>query len=170
MSVINVETDEQFQELIEKYETCLVDFSASWCGPCRMIAPFIDQQAEKYPRIKFLKVDVDELEKVAQSANIRAMPTFIVYKNGALTNEIVRGANKDNILELIQRNLPAEISKPEPEPEPEPEPVPQPEPEPKPVAAHIETKNKSETNNNSKTEDKESKSEEDESKCSCNVL
>ena len=168
MSVINVETDEQFQELIEKYETCLVDFSASWCGPCRMIAPFIDQQAEKYQRIKFLKVDVDELEKVAQSANIRAMPTFIVYKNGALTNEIVRGANKDNILELIQRNLPAEISKPEPEPEPEP--VPQPEPEPKPVAANIEPKEKSETNNNSKTEDKESKSEEDESKCSCNVL
>jgi thioredoxin 1 len=73
MSVIHVNTDEEFQELVEKHETCLVDFSASWCGPCRMIAPFYEQQAAENPKIKFLKVDVDELEKVAQSANIRAM-------------------------------------------------------------------------------------------------
>lgn len=108
MSVIHVKTDEEFQELVEKFETCLVDFSASWCGPCRMIAPYYEQLAKQYPKMKFLKVDVDELERVAQSSNIRAMPTFIVFKHGAITNEIVRGANKDAILELVQRNLPPE--------------------------------------------------------------
>ena len=109
MSVVNVETDEEFQQLIKKHETCLVDFTATWCGPCRMISPFVDQQVELFSKIKFLKVDVDQLENVAKSANVRAMPTFCIYKKGVIQkSEIICGANRENILNLIKRNLPKE--------------------------------------------------------------
>ena len=55
---LNVKTDEEFQQLIKKHETCLVDFTATWCGPGRMISPFVDQQAELFSKIKFVIVDV----------------------------------------------------------------------------------------------------------------
>ena len=61
----------------------VIDFFATWCGPCKMIAPKIEQMAGSMANVVFLKVDVDEAEDVAQEYNISAMPTFIFLKNGA---------------------------------------------------------------------------------------
>lgn len=73
-----------------------IDFTASWCGPCRTIAPVFVEYAKKFPGAIFLKVDVDELKEVAEAYKVEAMPTFLFYKGGEKVDTVV-GARKDDI-------------------------------------------------------------------------
>ncbi|KAK8512527.1 hypothetical protein V6N13_082926 [Hibiscus sabdariffa] len=75
----------------------VVDFTASWCGPCRIMAPILAELAKKLPHVLFLKVDVDELATVAQDWEIEAMPTFIFLKDGSRLIDKVVGANKNEL-------------------------------------------------------------------------
>lgn len=86
MNVITVQSEEHFKQLIQN-GTSVVDFTASWCGPCAGIAPYFKQLAQGNQEIKFLKVDVDELGELSLAANVRTLPTFVVYKNGIMTSE-----------------------------------------------------------------------------------
>ena len=79
----------------------LVDFTASWCGPCKMIAPFFEELAGKYPGVVFVKVDVDDLDDVAAECGISAMPTFQLYSNGVKVQELT-GADKDKLEALAK--------------------------------------------------------------------
>merc|ERR1711998_316770 len=78
----------------------VVDFTASWCGPCQRIAPVFTKLAEEMPDVVFVKVDVDENEETAQACGIQAMPTFQFYKGGAKLHEF-SGASEDKIREAI---------------------------------------------------------------------
>ena len=68
----------------------VIDFYATWCGPCKMIAPQIEEMSNTMDNIVFLKVDVDEAEDVAQEYNITAMPTFLFIKNGSKVSCLAR--------------------------------------------------------------------------------
>merc|ERR1712032_506868 len=81
----------------------IVDFTASWCGPCKMIGPVFEELSASYSNIEFVKVDVDELEDVAAECGISAMPTFQVWSNGAKIDELV-GASADKLEELIKKH------------------------------------------------------------------
>lgn len=72
---------------------------ATWCGPCKVIAPQIVKMSNDWPSVRFYKLDVDEVPDVAQELGVRAMPTFFVFKNGEKVQEVV-GANK-TALEVV---------------------------------------------------------------------
>ncbi len=78
----------------------LVDFSASWCSPCKVIAPFFNSLKDKYPSIKFFKLDIDEHEEFARKYKVESIPCFILFKDGLEEDRMV-GANKVKLEEMI---------------------------------------------------------------------
>ncbi|KAB1200495.1 Thioredoxin H-type [Morella rubra] len=106
--VLGVHTVEAWNEHLQKgnesNKLIVVDFTASWCGPCRFIAPFLAELAKKLPQVTFLKVDVDELKSVAQDWAVEAMPTFMLLKEGKIVDKVV-GAKKDELQQTIAKHL-----------------------------------------------------------------
>lgn len=83
--LIHLEKNQDFKSLIKEGVT-LVDFYATWCGPCKMLAPQLEQLAEKRQDINVIKIDVDQHEELAAEFNIRVVPTLILFKDGANIN------------------------------------------------------------------------------------
>ncbi len=76
-------TEEEFDELIASKDVCVVDFSATWCGPCRMMAPILEDVSDKYKgKYFFYQIDIDSAEEIAQKFEVTAVPTIIIFKNG----------------------------------------------------------------------------------------
>jgi thioredoxin 1 len=90
---------ENFEEIVKNNEKVVVDFWASWCMPCKMVAPIFEKLAEKYKNeIIFGKLNVDENPDIASKFNIMSIPTFIIFKNGEIVGNIV-GAMSEKALE-----------------------------------------------------------------------
>ncbi|KAL3639126.1 hypothetical protein CASFOL_017033 [Castilleja foliolosa] len=85
-----------FQKGVESKKLVVVDFTASWCGPCRFIAPVFAEIAKKTTHVIFVKVDVDELEAVAKEYAVEAMPTFLFIKEGKEVDRL-KGARKEDL-------------------------------------------------------------------------
>ncbi|KAG9007827.1 hypothetical protein FRB94_001726 [Tulasnella sp. JGI-2019a] len=103
MTVTAITSLEQFKEIIARDKNCVVDFWATWCGPCRMISPVFEKMSElpELSHIDFYKVDVDEQAAISQECGIRAMPTFVAFKNGQKVNDLM-GANPAGLQTLIK--------------------------------------------------------------------
>lgn len=104
MAVREVNSAAEFDEAVKGNAVVLVDFFATWCGPCRMAAPKIDQMAAENPAVAFIKVDVDKVGDLAARCGISAMPTFQIYKDGTIAGEII-GANLPKLKEKLQSVL-----------------------------------------------------------------
>jgi len=95
-------TKENFQtEVMEAKETVLLDFWASWCGPCKMIGPIIDQIADERTDIKVGKVNVDEEQELAVQFKVMSIPTLIVIKDGKVVNQSLGAKPKAAILSML---------------------------------------------------------------------
>ncbi|XP_025917320.1 thioredoxin isoform X1 [Apteryx rowi] len=79
----------------------VVDFSATWCGPCKMIKPFFHSLCDKFADVVFIEIDVDDAQDVAAHCDVKCMPTFQFYKNGKKVQEF-SGANKEKLEETIK--------------------------------------------------------------------
>ena len=88
-------------EVLQCEQPVLVDFFATWCGPCKMIAPVIEQIAAENTAVKVCKVDVDQSPELAERYGVQSIPTLVVIKNGEVTNRAVGFRSKADILAMI---------------------------------------------------------------------
>lgn len=100
-------TEKDFaQEVLQSSLPVLVDFWAEWCGPCRAIAPIVEELAgELQGKMKVAKVDVDQSQDLAAQYDVRSIPTLLVFKNGKIVEEIIGAMAKPQLLSKIKQHL-----------------------------------------------------------------
>ncbi|MCD8249823.1 MAG: thioredoxin [Lachnospiraceae bacterium] len=101
MSAINIDQNNFREEVLNSDKPVLLDFWASWCGPCRMVSPLVDEIAAERPDIKVGKVNVDEQPELAAQFHVTSIPTLVVMKDGKVTNQAIGARPKNQILELL---------------------------------------------------------------------
>ena len=94
-----------FQTEIKEYEgLAIVDFFATWCGPCKMLTPIIDKLAEQFDgKVKIVKVDIDESPELAQEYKVMSVPTVIFLENGEVLETLIGVQNNAKLVELIEK-------------------------------------------------------------------
>jgi len=105
-NIINV-TDSTFESLVLQSDTpALVDFWASWCAPCRAIAPIVDEMAQEYTgKLRVVKVNVDDNPATPGKYGVRGIPTLILFKGGKVVDQLVGAVPKNQIKELIEKGF-----------------------------------------------------------------
>ncbi|EAZ63193.1 thioredoxin [Scheffersomyces stipitis CBS 6054] len=101
--VATVASKQEFTEALTHDGLVVVDFFATWCGPCKMIAPLLEKFSKEYTTAKFIKVDVDELGEIAQEYEVSSMPTIIFFKGGKIVTKVI-GANPAALKQAIAAN------------------------------------------------------------------
>jgi thioredoxin 1 len=106
MSIINI-TNENFEsEVLKADKPVLVDFWAEWCGPCKMIAPILEQIAEEYKdRLTLAKLDVEENQNIAMQYAVRSIPTLMLFKGGDVQVQHVGMLSKEQLGQLLEEKL-----------------------------------------------------------------
>eukprot|EP01028_Stygiella_incarcerata_P009870 TRINITY_DN4858_c0_g1_i1.p1 TRINITY_DN4858_c0_g1~~TRINITY_DN4858_c0_g1_i1.p1 ORF type:complete len:106 (+),score=28.42 TRINITY_DN4858_c0_g1_i1:131-448(+) len=105
MSVHHVHTPAEYNKLLETAgKLVIVDFSASWCPPCRMFAPIFESMAAKYPGVIFIHVDVDELDSLPHVQGVTGVPTFMYFKGGKKVDEF-SGASQDRFEKTLKKHM-----------------------------------------------------------------
>ncbi|KIY50532.1 thioredoxin [Fistulina hepatica ATCC 64428] len=97
---------DEFTTLINSGKTVIIDFWATWCGPCRAISPIFERLSEEEAfataGVEFYKVDVDEQQQISEEVKIKAMPTFIAFKDGNVIEQMI-GANPNQLMALVNK-------------------------------------------------------------------
>ena len=99
-----------FDDIINSENLTIIDFSATWCMPCRMLAPILEQVADVRPDVNFYNIDIDDSQDVAKRYRIFSVPTLLAFKQGKVVDSLVGLNSFDEIIEFINRCDQAEIS------------------------------------------------------------
>lgn len=102
MSIINLTKDSYHNEVMETEKVVVIDFWATWCGPCKMMAPVVEEVAKDYPDVKVCKVNVDEEPELSNAFKIVSIPTIVVIKNGEIFDSVVGYRPKEDIEKIIK--------------------------------------------------------------------
>lgn len=101
MAVIELTQENYQKEVIESDKPVLIDFFATWCGPCKMVSPVVDEIANERPDIKVCKLDVDRNLDLARTFQVMSVPTLVAMKNGEIINKIIGAMPKAQILKMF---------------------------------------------------------------------
>lgn len=101
MEVLKITGNNFQEEVVASDKPVLVDFWASWCGPCKMMSPIVDQLAEELTSIKVGKINVDEENELASIFKVMSIPTLVLLKNGEETGRVVGVQSKDNVKSML---------------------------------------------------------------------
>ena len=103
MEMMHIGSADAFDKLIQDAgKPVLVDFWATWCGPCRMLAPILEELSGQHPELKIVKVDVDENRDLALQYGIESIPTLLVFKGGQMADRSVGLVSPQEILDLVK--------------------------------------------------------------------
>ena len=105
MAVLTITKDNFQSEVMQSDKPVLLDFWASWCGPCRMVSPIVDEIAEERADIKVGKINVDEQGELAQQFGVMSIPTLVVLKGGQMVERVVGARGKEDILALLAPHM-----------------------------------------------------------------
>ena len=101
-----IATNTNFDELLQEEKLVIVDFWATWCGPCRMLSPLLDEvEAEMADKVEVVKVNVDDADEIAMRFRIMSIPTLLFFKNGAIVDRSVGAMPKSALVDKINANL-----------------------------------------------------------------
>ena len=102
MSALHITKENFEQEVLQSDKPVLLDFWASWCGPCRMVLPIVEEIAAEHPEYKVVKINVDEESELASRYGVVSIPTLLVMKDGQIVNQSVGAKPKNQILEMLK--------------------------------------------------------------------
>lgn len=94
-----------FDAVLKSNSVVVVDFCATWCGPCRMISPFLEEIAQEMPEVKIFKVDIDEAPEIASSYDVMSVPTLVMFKNAEKVSACVGAASKARLVDWIKSHM-----------------------------------------------------------------
>lgn len=102
MAVLKITAENFEQEVLKSEKPVLVDFYADWCGPCKMMAPVIEEIAGEVPEVKVGKLDIDSEIEIAQRYGVMSIPTLIVFKNGEVVKKDLGAKPKKAVLDMLK--------------------------------------------------------------------
>jgi thioredoxin 1 len=105
MAIAHLDKNNFEQEVLKTKGVVLVDFYATWCGPCKVTGPIIDQLAEEMKNVKFVKVDVDQNQELSSQYQVFSIPTFLVVKDGQVVNQFVGAQSKEAFTAEINKAI-----------------------------------------------------------------
>lgn len=103
MTSIQITNDTFKREVLDHKGVVLVDFYADWCGPCKVVAPILDELSKKYKDVLFAKVDIDKNQDLASKYSIFSIPTFLIIKNGDVKNQFVGAQSREGFESEIKK-------------------------------------------------------------------
>lgn len=103
MKVLEITKQNFEREVLQAEKPVIIDFWASWCGPCRMMSPIIDEIAEENTQIVVGKVNVDEQSELAIQFDVMSIPTIIAFKDGKVMNSLIGVHQKEDVLNMIKK-------------------------------------------------------------------
>ena len=103
MAVIHIKEDEFEEKVLKNDKPAFVDFYATWCGPCQMMAPILEEISEENPNVDFFAIDTEEAETVSAKYGVMSIPNMILFKNGEVADRILGKQPKQIIVDFIKK-------------------------------------------------------------------